>query len=420
MFKSTRAGILLLVLAGSGILTSCVSARMSDSVTDGLFRRGEYGEAANRLRQGVEREGEGGRDLLLYLLDLGLTLHTSGNYEESNKVFLQADKIAEIKDYTSLASEGATLLVSENSKDYKGEDFEKVLINTYLAINFALMGDHEDALVEARRVNRKLSLMVSEGERKYKQNAFARYLSAVMYEADRNYNDAYVDYKNTRQLVPDYPGLGRDLWRTAWLLGMSDEMERWDREYGLGDEDHRAGRQLSPRVGKAEIVVIYQNGISPVKRPNPSFRTLPKFFPRYNPVLQANVDIDGKPVGTTAVLHNIEATAMENLDEKYAGLIAKKLAGVVAKEVVADQIDKNTGNQGWGALARLILYSADQADLRSWSLLPRDLQMARFTVEPGTHTVRVSPIGDGASIPEKTVQVGKGQKVFVNFRYIPR
>src|SRR6185503_7847510 len=144
---------------------------------------------------GVTKQGENGRDLLLYLLDLGLSLHSAGRYEESNQAFLKADKIAEIKDYTSLSTEGATLLTSENIKDYKGEDFEKVLINTYLAMNYALMGDYENALVEARRVNHKLHLMVSEGQRKYKQNAFARYLSAVLYEAEGEWNDAYIDYK---------------------------------------------------------------------------------------------------------------------------------------------------------------------------------------------------------------------------------
>src|SRR4051812_46821822 len=101
---------------------------MSDHVSDRLFRDGDYDAAAESLRKGLASQGESGRDRLLYLLDLGLALHSAGKYEESNKLFLEADKLAEIKDYTSLAAEATTLLVSENTKDYKGEDFEKVLI----------------------------------------------------------------------------------------------------------------------------------------------------------------------------------------------------------------------------------------------------------------------------------------------------
>jgi len=415
-----QVAVLLLTLgalvAAAG--TGCVSARMSDRESGRLFREGHYSEAAERLKKGYEAQGEESADSLLYLLDIGLALHSAGMYEESNKALLKADKIAEIKDYTSLVAESATLLTSDNIKDYKGEDFEKVLINTYLSMNFAMMGDYENALVEARRVNRKLQLMVTEGQRKYKQNAFARYLSAIIYEAERNYNDAYVDYKLAWELEPGYPGLGRDLWRCAYALGMRDQMERWDREFQLTAQDHKAAVELLKRP-TAEIIVLYENGISPVKRPHPNFTQIPKFYPRDNPVAMAHVAVDDQAAATTAVLHDVEATAIQNLDEKYAAIVAKKVAGVVAKEAVAYGVARATDSRLLGMVARLVMYASDQADLRSWHLLPRDLQVARVAVPPGTHTVRVTPIGGIGSLPEKTIQVGPGKKVFVNFRYVP-
>jgi len=412
-----RLGIVaqLIVLA---LTSACVSARMSDHVIDNMFRDQEYGLAAERLRKGLEHQGDEGRDVLLYLMDLGLALHAAGDYRESNKVFLAADKMAEIKDYTSLAAEGATLLTSENLKSYKAEDFENVLINTYLAMNYALIGDHENALVEARLVNRKLYLMTTEGQRQYKQNAFARYLSAAIYEADRNYNDAYVDYKKAWELAPSFPWIGRDLWRMAYVLRMPDQMERWDRTFSLSQTDHGLALQALPKSGKGEIIVLYENGISPVKVPNPEFRELPIFSPRYNPVSHAQVEVDGAWVADTAVLHDVEATAIENLKEKYAGLIAKRLAGIVAKEVVSDQIARQTKSEVAGALAKLIFYASSQADLRSWNLLPRDLQVARILVDPGVKRVVLRPVRSG-TLREKTVQVEAGRKVFVNFRYMP-
>ncbi len=391
---------------------------MSDHESDRLFRQGLYGDAAIRLKKGLEEQGEKGRDVLLYLLDIALSLHSAGQFDESNKVFLKADQVAEIKDYTSLSEEGLTLLTSDNVKDYKGEDFENVLISTYLAMNFALMGDHENALVEARRVNRKLHMMVTEGKRKYKQNAFARYLSAILYEADQNYNDAYVDYKGTLDLKPEFPGLGRDLWRCAWQLRMPDEMEKWDRRFHLTDEDHQRAKLLGPRSEKGEIIVLYENGISPIKMPNPDFRELPRFFPRFNPVSMARISLNGQPQGETAVLENIEATAIQNLDEKYAGLIAKKLAGVVAKELIAHQVEKISDSPLLGFAARIAMYVSDQADVRSWNLLPKDLQVLRIVVDPGTYSVQATPVGAPA-LPEKIVQVTPRKKVFVNFRYMP-
>src|SRR5262245_19106762 len=111
--------------------------------------------------------------------------------------------------------------------------------------------------------------MITQGERKYKQNAFARYLSGILYEAEGNWNDAYVDYKMTRELEPSFPGLGRDLWRLALLQRDRDDQEKWDQEYSLTDTDHLEAKKLLPKAQMGEIIVLYENGISAVKRPNP-------------------------------------------------------------------------------------------------------------------------------------------------------
>ncbi len=418
---------MLTVAIAASLGMGCSSSRMKDSKSDQLFRARDYDGAAARLIQGLEKEGTDGRDGLLYLLDIGLALHTAGKYEESTKYFLAADRAAEIKDYTSLTTEAGTLLTTDQIKQYKGEDFENVLISVYLAMNFALQGKRESAIVEAKRVNRKLYLMTTEGKRKYKQNAFARYLSAILYEADRNWNDANVDYKFAAGLLPDLPGIGRDLWAMAWKLGGNrDELQKIEKKYKLSEEDKAAAkRRVSGKIS-SEIIVIFQNGISPRKGPEPGFHSIPRFYPRPNPVSEAEVSVQGegalaktKESAKTEMLMDIETVAIQNLQEKWGGLLAKKLAGVVAKEVVGNAIDRQTGNSGLGSLVKLALYVSDQADTRSWNLLPKDLQLARFVVPAGTYTVELKPIGGVGPLPAKTVQVQPGQKIFVNFRYMP-
>ncbi|MGZ3697896.1 MAG: COG3014 family protein [Bdellovibrionota bacterium] len=407
-----------LVLCAALAATGCVSARMSDTQIDHDFRGGRYGQAEERLRRGLADQGEDGKDLLLYLLDLGLTLHTEGKFEESIQAFLRADKLAEIKDYTSIAAETATVLASDNIKDYKGEDFEKVLINTYLAMNYALLGDRENAEVEARRVNHKLQLMVTEGKRKYKQNAFARYLSATLYEADGDYNNAYVDYKMIRDLEPGFPGLGQDLWRMAYVLHDTEALEQLDEDFSLSGKDHEAAKRALPKSGLGEIIVLYENGISPIKYPDNRLNSIPRFYPRHNPVATGRVILNGVDAGQTHLLHNVETTAIENLEEKYGGIVAKKVAGAVVKGAIGYGIARATRSGLLGELVAYALIQADQADCRSWNLLPHDFQVLRIPVGPGTYTVRVDPVG-AAPLPEKIVQVGAGKKIYVDFRYIP-
>lgn len=402
-------------------LSGCVSARVSDRESDRLFLERHYDEAAERLARGAEKEGENGRDLLLFLLDQGLALHQAGKFKESIAVFQRADKIAEIKDYTSLTAEAATLLTSDNIKDYRGEDFEKVLIPVYQALNFASLGDYEGARVEARKVNRILHLMKSEGGRAYEQSPFAHYISGILFEADGDYGNAYVSYKKVRELRPEYPEIGRDLWRMAWLERNTEDQRRWKRDYGLTDADIERERLRGPRSDRGEIIVVYQNGRAPKKKPHPDFYQVPIFVPQPNPHPFARVQIVGEgnltlqDAGQTAVLHDIEASAIQNLNEKWGGILAKKLAGIAAKEIVADQIRKGTGSDLAGAAARLFFYLSDQADLRSWYLLPRDLQLLRIPVDPGRYTVRVTPEG-GAMLPEKSVDVRRRQRVWVGVR----
>lgn len=421
-------------------MSGCASSRMSNHAIDALFRAGQYEEASTLLKKGLEEETEEGRDGLLYLLDLGITEHLSGHYEESIKALRRADELAEIKDYTSLSNEAATLLISDNSKPYKGEEFENVLINVYLALDYALLDKFDDALIECRRVNRKLYLMKSEGKRSYPLSAFATYFSGILYESKKEWNDAYISYKQTKELMPSYREVGNDLIRIARKLKMHDEVKRWEEEYAslyssMDEEEDgfpvkrskkslKNKKNLEKYINEGEIIVVFQNGVSPKKVPNASFSSLPDFKKGFNPVTNAIVKISRTGFSLekqTIVLQNIESDAILNLKEKWGGILLKKIVGIAAKESIGNILNAKSGGRnggiGLGDLLKLGLYLSDQADLRSWSLLPKDLQITRFRVEPGTYEVEMIPIERPDSKAIKTVQVNSGKTVVVTTRF---
>lgn len=100
-------------------------------------------------------------------------------------------------------------------------------------------------------------------------------------------------------------------------------------------------------------------------------------------------------------------------------MAGKRIAGRVAKAVVADQVRRQTNNDLLGFLTEVALVVSDQADIRSWSLLPRDLQVLRVPADPGPHEVALRPVGAASAPPPRTVQVEAGKKVFVSFRWLP-
>ncbi len=403
----------------TALVLGCASARVSQVTIDNAFRDSDWSRAISELETGLKKEGDG-VDQLLFLMDLGLVHRVAGNFQESNRYFQEADKTADLKDYTSLSTEASTLLVSDNITQYKGEDFENVLISEYMALNYAALGDWEGTLVETKRVNHKLYRMKTEGKRSYDENPFAHYLTGAVYEAMGEPDNAYVSYKRAYALRGDDVRIREDGWRMSVLLGLDDDRERWEKDLGWSSEQAKARAKDAKAVrSDPEVVVIFENGIGPEKRPNPNFVKVPQFFPRYNPIDHARVTIDGVDVGRTTIMDDIEATAIATLDEKYSGIVAKKIAGVVAKEVAGEVVARQTDSPLLGFITKIALHAADQADLRHWKLLPKNFQVLRVRTKPGPHVVKVFLDDRTEPFATREIQSQAKTKTFLAFRSVP-
>ncbi len=376
------------------------------------FYSGDYPKAAELLEK---KSQDDGKDQVLFLFDRGMALQLAGNYKESEKVLLQADRLTEVKDYTSLSTEAATLLVSDKIKQYKGEDFEKVLINGFLAIDYVMQRNLDDALVECRRVNQKLVKYINEAKRNYEQNPFARYLSATIWEASGHYEDAYIDYVQAQKLVPDYPYLKGDLIRLAKKLNRDDDLKKWTNLYGA----NIPSAHFSSEKNTGELIVIIQQGKSAIKHPNPAFTQIPKFYPRGSFTKSAEIEVDGVREQSQKI-YSVSDVAVKTLDDAYTALIAKKSVGLVGKYLVAEQMRQQ--NPILGLLTWIGLNAADEADTRSWTTLPETLQFIRLRVTPGSKTIKVRglDISGNPTGEEKTfiAAVRAREEVFLNWRTI--
>lgn len=374
----------LCLAAAAFSLGACASYTSKTKVGLDAFTHRDFPAAEKAYEEGAKEEG---RDQLLYLFDRGVVRHTAASYAESNKDLLLADRLSEIKDYTALASEAASLFINDRALPYKGEEFETVLVSTYLALNYALLGQREDAIVECRRVNRKLERLRKEGKRDYELNAFAQYLSGLLYEQSGNWNSAYVDYRKTYELMPHFGVLRRDLLRGALSLDSETERDRWERKLGATSEEFRAAGKSLKEEGA--VVLIFQNGFAPEKIPSPAWYEIPEYQKRYNKHRAAVLYLNGERVARSDALYDVEGAAIKNLQSKYAVLLLKRAAGLVGREVIGNQVGKATKSDALGAATKILLYAASQADLRAWQTLPKDLQIARASVKPGTYKATI-------------------------------
>ena len=403
--------------------------------------RGEYQRAIEALKEGRETYGES--NSVLFGLELGMLFHYAQEYDSSTARLLAAEK--EIEDlYTKSVTQAAvSLVLNDNVLPYEGEDFEKVMLNLVAALNFAQQGEIDEALVEARKVDLKLRDFSRryEGENVYTEDAFSRYLAGVFYEEAGDINDAFISYRlaldayqatEEQFRTPPPTFLFDDLVRTATLMSFTEEARAY-REAGgkaFTAEDRSQGR----------ILVLVYAGKGPVKeeiRPSVSIPddegtihtfqlALPQFVVRYLHPRTYTVSTTGGPPGWEGLSdecvtgQNINAIAAQTLADRL-GLIYLKSGGrallkFLAAEKAKSELKKNGSETAnvLGSLAIDILVGAtEQADLRSWTTLPAEVQMGRLILPPGTYSLEVLADDGGFRRTQQKVNVRPGKTTLI-------
>jgi len=378
------------------ICASCASDSYLRNAGHSAFKNRDWETAAVIFGESAK---ELGSNQLLFKLDQATSLFNSGDYRAAIDIFLEAEDLAEIKDYTSISEEVGVLATGQGVRGYKGEDYEKVLINVYLALSFAALGEIEEAQVECRKINLLLNKMIDDGKRNYQESPFARYLSGILWEATGNYNSAYIDYKMAHELAPELPGLDTSLIQAANKLGFRKEENEWRQSY----PNAALNRE---KKGYGELVVIYQQGRGPRKIPRYENRKLPRYVTYSGPDLHSQVFIDGEELGFTEPAMNISQTSERYLEDRIGRLQAASIAGTVGKAAIGFGVAKATKNDDLGLLTFLVLDAMDQADLRSWLSLPNSLQIKRIVVPEGKHQVELKVFGLDAH-EMRTIDLGE-------------
>ena len=391
----------LALVLGTLLLSGCAGNYVSRTAgVRQAYEREDYAGALQQLDDLAAKEKESSKqqDRLLLLMDRGMVLHSAGKWAESIQVLAEADRIASELDITSISEEAKTLLANERERAYRGEDFEKLMISVLQALNYAQLGQDEDALVEVRRVNERLEKMVRDEKKPYQQLAIARYLGGVLYEDQGNWDSAYIDYARALELEPGLGPLAEPVLRLAKRTGRTDEYEKLVEHFP--DLPHAP---LGPDEG--QVVVVVETGLSPEKQsqdrnPNGSsgegeLIAVPVYVDRgLPPRAQVSVvDAEGAAaagaVQPAVTVTSIASVAKVNLEDRVGRMLLKQVAGVAVKAGLAGAAGAATKSKEVAAIAFLALNALNAPDLRSWLSLPAEFQLARFRLPTGNHTLKV-------------------------------
>jgi len=429
---------------------SCASSRSLQPYVYNLSVAGYYSKAAQVLKDDANVYGT--KNQLLYFLDKGLIEHLEQNYSASIPAFASAQrKFDEL--YTHSISEwGTTWLMNDYSAPYRGEDFERVLINVFQAINYFALGKIEDALVEARDVDLKLTAInrpyKEDQKNVYREDAFARFLMGIFYEASgrkQDLNDAYISYEKALNIYQnDYsrnydvpvPQILKENFMTiaSWMGESVDSGQQ---------QGFRDGTAISPeeKRTKAEVYLIHYNGYSPYKTqdwipiPLPDGYVMSFAFPRYveqssvikDSVLSAKDRSGNMSECTTELAENISSIEVQTLNNRKVRVLAKAVVRPIVKYAIVKQGEQQIRKKGDDNAAIWFKYFGsvfnlytEQADLRSWQTLPGEIRIGRLLLNPGEYEFFVRNRDENHflinEVPLGRMRVEAGQKKFLIIR----
>ncbi len=373
----------------------------------------DHAGALTRLEEEGKRERD--RDGLLLLMDKGMVLHADGQYAESNRVLEEAERLADGLDVVSVSEETAALLTNERRRAYRGEDYERLMLNVLKALNYAALGEDDAALVEVRRMNERLRVMIAEEKKPYQQLAIARYLGGALWEDEGNWDSAFIDYWEAYGRQPGLGHLAGAVMRVAKRAGREEQYQQLKAAFPDVDD-----APLAP--GEGEVLVVVEAGLSPQKdstrRANPSdasnLLVVPVFKDRGQPG-PAQVSVSAEQSVPTVTVTSVRDVAHHHLNDRIGRYLAKSFAATATKAGVAAGAGALTRSAEVGLLTFYLLTLTNEADLRSWLSLPAEFQLARVKLPAGAHEVRVDSRGKTTVHP---VEVEAGRiSVIVVRRY---
>jgi hypothetical protein len=313
--KQLNFKVLILLFFIGIAVSGCATYGQGVKKSLDLVKQGNYPLAEEELKKTLKPEGD---DRLLFYMELGSITRLGEKYTVSNDSFETAEKIAE-ELYTKKSKDVlSSILLNPRQSPYPGNEYENVYLNYFKALNYMDMGlkgsegmDRclENARIELRRMDYKLkSYEIEKGNYKevedkkkktlvklldifskfqgnwldkdwlqFREDAFARYLSGVIYEISGLYDDARISYRNAAELyekgyVKQYD-LAPAITERAWFDTV--RMMIKSKSYRKSEWKSFASKKLSAAKiselekyssSKGEIVVIEHLGLSPQRK----------------------------------------------------------------------------------------------------------------------------------------------------------
>ena len=429
------------VLVWLALLTGCAGGNIYPKLYQSLSN-GDCATAGAMVETSQKQYGANAQ--LLYLLDSAMVALQCREYNLMQERLHAAEDLAEKLWTESISRQAASIVSSDYVLKYEGEDYERVMMHIVSALGYLQSGQLDEALVEVRRLNTLLNTYVDQykAEQLYKADAFGRYLSGLLREADGDVDGAYIDYAKAVEayqgqadiypfgmphyLLKDFFTAAEKADRMADALGLVPDGP--EKPKGLKSADHpsaeKSGRVVlivfageGPQKVQGTVVVPTPRG--PISVAFPQVEVMDNDCVYGKLLLAKGAEQVGAEVQRVS---NINRIALKSLEQKKGRIIAKTIARTVSKQVVIEGLASTQSRRDRGAVTAILnivnTLALEKADIRCWRTLPGNIYLARVDVTPGIYDGQLRWCNDQMiMLGPVAVDAGQTRFLFADARY---
>lgn len=388
-------------------------------------------ESAHTSVVSARKQNRGDADVLQ--LDQAMIELAAGRPDEAERLLRGVRDRFEHLEQQSLAEDAASMATDDTVRSYPGEDYEKVLIRSLLAIT-NLMTDGEDASAYALQVTEKQQEIADRMAEKqpedrlrieaYKQVALGPYIRAMIAEeSPLTLDDAFRARVQVADWAPDFPDAKRDVQRAKHevpippghgVLYVFTLVGRGPVKEEVNAEATQAALLIADRI----VTAVSPHGLPPTLAPVP----IPRAVRSRGSTDAIQVRVDGTHAGNTATLVDVGEMAVLQQEAREPEIIGRAVARRVIKKGAIYAVKDATGVtpnsiESLALNAVGIAWEAtERADLRCWGLLPDRIQVLRIPLPAGEHEVELQtanqygPFGTPAA---KRVVIREGRNTYM-------
>ena len=459
--KSKQSMVVILYVCVLGFLGSgCASTKNLSKAWEAGDIKGSVAEAS---RKAENKTLGSAKDVVVWRLNEGAARRAAGEYEQSNKALDLAeeeiDKFEE-KAKVKVSQEAIGIISNLEMLDYEGHAYDKIMMNTYKAVNYLQAGDFEKAGHEFKRalerqrdaveINARRIEMAEEEAQKQKEKAekdkkgqadleqinkdekFQSGLNSNYAELDTY--KAYANYENPFTVYLDglfflCQGTGGSDWersrksfeRTLGMVGDNKFIQQ-----DMATIEHLLAGQPQPPT----TYVIFETGEAPdrtqIRIDLPLFvvgrpvgqkvpymgAAFPKLRFHNDQIPQLSVSA-GDVTESTALVASMDSIVAQDFKNELPMVVTRTLVGSAGKAAITYGLGEAGGDAGKYLKIIGVLYNAimNQADKRAWVTLPKEFQVCRLPTPADRKIKLAAP--NSAQETEVTVDEGTINVVWV-------